>query len=269
MVSNPTPESYPSAFSIAFVTNITSTTGSSTDHSFDDKDYPIAGKLWYDWTHKRQRIDHAAGSYECVRFYNHTRGPGSLIFLPDGQGMYRLLYDKTKDVASTDSAPDGNPTISAIINSDVTLSSCCLDLPSVGAPPPTWAADAHPTYNGIVHDAYTGEFGYQWTFDHTSIFLYNQLTSLTPLIGSFSSSSHHTLRQVAWSRPGDVARPPSQSLFAPLVFTFPAADGLQDFHYQLDTLVVGPLDDNDNLFTLPDGCEFSPCPRREDEVVEA
>lgn len=40
------------------------------------------GKLYYDWTQKRQRIDHTSGAYECVHFYN-TSYSCSLIFTED------------------------------------------------------------------------------------------------------------------------------------------------------------------------------------------
>jgi hypothetical protein len=43
----------------------------------------------------------------------------------------------------------------------------------------------------------------------------------------------------------------------PLVFTFPAADGRQDFHYDAASMVVEAQEDS--LFALPEGCAGKPC----------
>lgn len=128
----PTP--FPESFSISFVTNITA----------DGQGVPIDGKLYYDWSIQSQRIDHAAGSYECRHFYNTTESC-TLVFLPRG-GMYRILQ--------------GEP-------------QCCLDLAGVGAPPPDWAMRANPTYNGVLWDDYSGSHAHQWTFDHLKLLSLN------------------------------------------------------------------------------------------------
>jgi hypothetical protein len=73
----PTP--WPQAFSINFVSNITT----------DEKTpVPISGAMYYDWSIKSQRIEHGPGSFECVNFYNSSLAC-TLFFTPDG--LYRVL----------------------------------------------------------------------------------------------------------------------------------------------------------------------------------
>lgn len=158
--STKTPAPYPDRFTIAFVTNITSGLQ-------DEPDHPIAGTLYYDWNLQSQRMDHGAGSYECLRFYQ-TTAPCSLIFVPGG-GMYRILHDDNNN----------QPT-------------CCLDLPHVGTPPPDWAQQANPTWKGVVHDEYSGRFANQWTFDRLDPPVRN-------LDAAPDHSNFHTIRHVATS----------------------------------------------------------------------
>ena len=93
----PIPKPFPDIFQIDFVTNITwvdHNNNRNVRHGKDSKfpnETTIPGRLFYDWTNMRQRIDHGPGSYECTHFYEHD-GPCSLIFLPD-LGMYRILKD--------------------------------------------------------------------------------------------------------------------------------------------------------------------------------
>jgi hypothetical protein len=203
------PTSYPDAFSISFETNVTD----------ENPEGPIYGRLYYDWSIPAQRIDHAAGSFECTHFYNSTEAC-SLVFLQTG--MYRILY------------PRGD---------------CCLDIPNLGPPPPTWARQkiANPTYDGMVWDDFSQLVAHQWSFDN--------LTS--------SSSVHrlayayHTIRQVAF---GDYAG-------RPLVFTFPGkANGTQDFHYLPDTMQIGPPPVS--LFKLRDDCTDNLCQIMRSPVAE-
>ena len=196
----PTP--FPSEFSVDFVTNVTD----------DNMEHPVAGKLFYSWPLRSQRIDHEAGSYECLHFYNTSHGC-SLLFLPNG--MYRFLGDD-----------------------------CCLDLAGVGTPPPDWAANANPTYEGIVHDKYSGLDTFQWAFDNLDVFTIQQQQQQQA-----SPLPYHTAREVA-------SRQPHAGM--PVLFTFPGkANGRQDYHYNVDSLLVGPQDPS--LFRLPDYCENVLC----------
>ena len=214
------PVPYPESFSITFHTNITTKVDDNINNTTTN--YPVTGKLYYDWTRQRQRIDHAPGSYECQHFY-HTHHACSLLFI-ENKGMYRITHS---------SSANGRP--------------CCLDLAHVGVPPPDWAALAKPTFNGVVHDAYSGRSAFQWTFDHLDPSPFHYDSSR----GGYSISNYHTVRQVA-------TRDDDDDKFAPLVFTFPGkADGRQDFHYQIETLVIGPQDPS--MFQIPDGCESIVC----------
>lgn len=150
---NKLPTPYPISFQMDFATNLTDT----DDTAFET--WPIPGKLFYDWSIQKQRIDHGAGSYECKHFYN-TDKECSLIF--DHVGMYRL------------------------IDNQVPL--CCLDLAGVGAPPPDWAQTANGTFNGVQLDYVSGLFAFQWTFDR----LQRDVTRLSTMNHSF-----HTVREVA------------------------------------------------------------------------
>jgi hypothetical protein len=69
------------------------------------------GKLYYDWTQKRQRIDHTAGAYECVHFYN-TSHSCQLIFTE--HAMWAVISFEKR---------------------------CCKDL-DVGVVRPTWLQNA-------------------------------------------------------------------------------------------------------------------------------
>ena len=217
----PSPLPYPEAFSISFVTNITRA------DSTESTDYPIRGTLFYDWKNsKSQRIDHAAGSYECQHFYQ-TPGPCLLIFRPD-EGMYRILPNNVGGGENENNESD-----------------CCLDLPQVGAPPPNWAVLANPTYNGIVHDERSGRLAQEWKFDRLNP-PFNLGHDAKQGV-RFETIEYHSIRHVA-----------NSEHFDPLLFTFPGkAEGRQDFHYQLDTLEIREQDSY--LFQLPAGCAQRLC----------
>jgi len=79
----------------------------------------ILGAVYYSWDmavpalyniSQVQRVDHAAGNYECIHFYN-TTGPCTLIF--NSAGMYAFFTKAEKPF-------------------------CCLDLAGVGAPIPNF-----------------------------------------------------------------------------------------------------------------------------------
>jgi hypothetical protein len=217
---------YPNAFRIHFVTNVTQ----------DDASHPIInGTLYYDWSIPAQRIDHPAGSYECVHFYN-THQPCSLVFLASG-GMYRLLL-RPNDGAD-----------------------CCLDLPGLGPPPPDWASASNnnnlSTYNGLVYDRFSQRSAHMWSFDkNVTIHAGDRSSPLQQQqVGDgggnrYVGGDYHTMRQVA-EYGNEYGRP--------LVFTFPGskANGRQDFHYQVETMVIGPQ--HPLLFQLPHGCANKAC----------
>lgn len=208
VASKPTP--FPLEFSIEFVTNITAID--------DNKQHALQGKLFYSWSSRKQRIDHDPGSYECVHFYNTTKGC-SLVFLPE-RGMYRLLEGDGDD-------------------------DCCLDLAGVGTPPPDWASRANPTFNGKVHDDYSGLDTLEWAFDNLTVSTTTSHVRVLP---------YHTTREVA----------PGQPLSGvPVLFTFPGkANGRQDYHYDVNSMIVGPQDPN--LFLLPAKCQNVPCEQPQD-----
>jgi hypothetical protein len=205
---------YPNAFIIQFVTNVTQ----------GDASHPINGTMSYDWSIPAQRIDHAAGSYECSHFYN-TDQPCSLVFL--ASGMYRLL-----------------PRLGNSNDDD-----CCLDLPGIGPPPPDWASASNnlSTYNGLVYDRFSQRSANMWSFDKNVTFNTGDDSPLQQ-IGGYRYD-YHTMRQVA-----DYGKYYGR----PLVFTFPGkAQGRQDFHYQVETMVIGPQ--RPFLFQLPHGCANKAC----------
>ena len=80
LATGTSPTLWPEKFSINFVSNITTDELAST--------VPITGIMYYDWSKKTQRIDHGAGSYECVNFYNSSLAC-TLYFTPEG--LYRVL----------------------------------------------------------------------------------------------------------------------------------------------------------------------------------
>jgi hypothetical protein len=216
----PRPTPYPLSFTIQFDTNVTrQSTSNITEH-------PLRSTLYYDWTLPAQRVDHPAGAYECVRFYNVTRHGCSLYFL--AKGMYRVII--TADEAAS-SYHD-------------TLEPCCLDIPGIGPPPPDWAHRANPNFHGLVHDAYSGLEAYEFVFDHQHAGGGVKTKNTGDIYDMY-----HTTREV---HDGTSANG------LPLVFTFPSkAKGIQDYHFDPTSLVVGHPEQE--LFQLPEGCVNVKC----------
>ena len=127
------PVDWPSQFTIQFASNVTT---AATPPVF-----PTANTMWYDFNIKKQRVDHGAGSYECVKFYNSDL-PCTIWFTPDG--LYRQLAAPF---------PAGQP-------------ECCLDMPEIKASPPDWArkTDPLPTFKGVDTDIYSGMKNNHWIF---------------------------------------------------------------------------------------------------------
>lgn len=117
------PKPWPLAFSVQFVTNVT--TNSS------DRSRAISNVLYYDWHLKMQTVQHGPGAIECAHFYN-TTGACTLVFTDSS--MYRIL----------DKPLPGQK-------------KCCRDTGSpFGAPPPTWCSDSNATFEGLVKDPFSG-----------------------------------------------------------------------------------------------------------------
>ena len=126
------PTAWPASFSVMLQTNIswgttsdTNPIGPNLDPSNDTT--PIltlhsGGKLFYEAGLNAQRVDHDAGSVECVKFY-HTNVSCSLI--SNRNGTYRTIVDPS-------------PTSPA----------CCLDMPMIPSLPPNWDQMGDVTYEG-------------------------------------------------------------------------------------------------------------------------
>lgn len=253
------PSPYPVTFHVQFVTNLSNSATIITTHGDVDDDASIVyGTLYYDWTQRAQRIDHAAGSYECERFY-HTDGPCSLLFLTDG--MYRILLPSKNNNENNNSKNNRHSDDDDDDNVD-----CCLDLPNIGAPPPDWASQAPSTFRGWVVDGYSNILSKEWWYDR---FFSNDSSSsvgsryrIWPFHRTTSDDVEsetttatlpfHTTRQVA-------ARQEFPEGF-PVLFTFPGkAEGRQDMHYLLRTLKQYLPQGHSSLFDLPPGCRHRLC----------
>ena len=237
---SPTP--YPMAFRIQFDTNITRQKDGDPiidPSSIAEENKPLLrSTLYYDWTLQAQRIDHPPGSYECVRFYNVSQTAGCQLYFT-AVGMYRVI---TKEGSVADADHD-----------------CCLDLPGLGAPPPDWARRAHPTFRGLVRDAYSGYVAYEFVFDQDPRFAYHRQPYNTTMARHHPEphddidsiyDQFHTAREVH-----DLHNNNGR----PLSFTFPGkAMGRQDFHFDPTSLVIGRQDPE--VLRLPPGCEERRCP---------
>lgn len=127
---------------------------------------------------------------------------------------------------------------------------CCLDLPGVGTPPPDWAMRANPTFVGPVHDAYSGLDTFEWAFDNLTTILSERIRKEHGVL------PYHTTRQVA---------SPQKLAGLPVLFTFPGqANGRQDYHYNVRSIVTGPQDPS--LFRLPEDCRNVLCSKQHVKV---
>ena len=130
VVSALEPQDWPEQFTVSFSSNITTEVTAPV--------VIVPAIMWYDWTIQTQRIDHGAGAFECVKFYD-TNEPCSLFLTPDG--LYRVV-DREED-------------------------HCCLDMPSIKASPPNWPSkgtDEGPTYMGEMKDTYSGLSSNKWSY---------------------------------------------------------------------------------------------------------
>lgn len=247
------PEPYPISFSVSFASNITSSSTTThpisslsplfqnsistkrqlNSHVWNRDDKVVYGKLYYDFGVPAQRIDHGPGSYECVKFYNHSLGC-SLIFLK--QGMYRMLHYK-RHFPDRKQNHDTFNFYEVIGLRDESALDCCLDLEGIGPPPPDWASQANPTYDGNVFDDYSQLLSHQWTFNKVKFDTNDR----------DDSKGYHTKRQVV----------SGEYQGRPLLFTFPSAGGRQDMHYLVETMEVRAQ--QSEHFTIPNECINKRC----------
>ena len=217
---NVVPTAWPEEFSIDFYTNVNTTLPPDEQGDF------INGKMYYNWPLRAQRVDHDEGNAECVNFYNSKLGC-SLYFLPEG--LYRVLEEPL---------PPNQP-------------KCCLDMDSIHASPPDWAAEDEE-FLGIVNEPYSGYFAYKFDFvpESTNLNKYHLQKTISKFgKAAIVSSKYHEYYQVA---------PLQNYETRPLLFTFPAHDGVQDFHFLPETMDIVPQDKA--LFDLPKGCKNVKCP---------
>ena len=214
------PTDGPEEFEIEFYTNVNTTLPPEEQGDF------INGKMFYNWPLRAQRVDHDAGNAECVNFYDSKLGC-TLYFLPDG--LYRVLEEPL---------PPNQP-------------KCCLDMDSIHASPPDWAAEDEE-FLGIVNEPYSGYYAYKFEFipESTNLNRYT-LHKTNPKFGkdAITSSKYHEYYQVG---------PLQKYETRPLLFTFPAHDGVQDYHFRPETMEV--VSQDKALFELPEGCKNVKCP---------
>lgn len=230
---SPRPTPYPPSFRIRFDTNISRNESDATSE-------PLHAMLYYDWTIPAQRIDHPAGAYECIRFYNRTDGC-QLYFLKNG--MYRVV---STELGQAKPSTKGK------------TQPCCLDIAGLGPPPPDWSRQANPSFRGLKRDAYSGYSSYEFVFDKPPSRGMNLPISGTKIASPIHRSKkrgdiydeYHTAREVHDGNPLRNG--------IPLTFTFPSkANGLQDYHFDPVSLVIGHQDPS--FFRLPEGCENVVC----------
>jgi len=162
------PTAWPNSFSINFASNITTDVASPV--------VVVSGVMYYDWSVQMQRVDHGAGAYECVAFYD-TSLPCALIFNNDG--LYRILQQPL---------PAGQD-------------ECCLDLDFIHASAPDWAANENPTYNGLVLDEYSGLQTNKYTFDN-----YDPTPATPHTYFEVANDADHSGAPVVFTFPGNEGR---------------------------------------------------------------
>ena len=205
------PEEWPVIFTVSILTNLSWQVEPDLRHA-------ALGNVSYDWTQQAQRVDHGAGNFECAHFYKSTSGC-SLIM--NSNGTYRLLPQPV---------PAGEP-------------ECCLDIPTIFAPPPNWAANGSPTSGGVdVLVPYVG--------DSTLAFLYPE-SGKCNVRGSGNNSGCHSYYDIEGI--GYTAQP--------ILFTFPANFGLQDWYFLRTTMAVQLAPLPKSRFELPAGCATTLCPK--------
>lgn len=191
----------------------------------------VSGRVEYDWRLQSQRIEHGPGNIECVKFYQaHT----SCTLLTNADGLYRLL-------------PDPAPNQSA----------CCLDMPSIHTPPPEWAAAGSRDGGRLNLALLRGGrvLAQDWLYPSTC--RPNRTCAVLNGSSSDADSGCHQYMEGA---------PESPAAGLPLLFSFPAASGRQDWYFEPNSMDTTPIDPA--RFALPAGCAKRRC-RKEPTAEEA
>lgn len=165
--------------------------------------------------------------------------------------MYRILHHHHN------SSDISNGSFYIDLENKESAEDCCLDLVDLHPPPPNWANNANPTYDGIVLDKYSQKIARRWSFDNISSKTTAAISTSMDIMDGISennitnddnksrirkSKQYHTKMEVAF---GEYAG-------RPLLFTFPSVVGNQDMHFIVDTMMVGPQ--HARYFQLPDDC---------------
>lgn len=223
----PTP--WPYSFSVPFQSNLS---WSAPFHAVG-----IDGALRYDYSLRAQRVDHSAGALECLHFYNSPNGC-SLLMLADG--MYRMLPSPQ---------PPGQP-------------ACCLDMPSIHAPPPAWAnasgrTDALRVKIPYAYGSEAAAVGWQYPFTGKCTSRLQGTDSGCHSYYEVAGNTHdNNDADAQWLPPTTTT---SSTAGLPRLFTFPVHGGRQDWYFDPTSLKAGPV--TGDAFVLPEGCAGVQCPK--------
>jgi hypothetical protein len=206
------PGDWPTTFTINITTNLSWSVEAEPTSS-------VKGFLWYDASQNVQRIDHQSNGFECFHFYNSHHG---CTLIMNKNGTYRILPLPL---------PKGQP-------------ECCLDMPSIGAPPIDWATKDNPVKSNQsdVRVPYSNYL--------TDLFQYPSSGPCNER-GSGSDSGCHSYNVIEQDRlPNTI----------PVLFTFPANEGKQDYYFWPNTMKVSNEPLPSSIFQLPPGCAETACP---------
>lgn len=202
--------------------------GSNASQPVLDPATALHGTLFYDAGQvNAQRVNHAPGSYECVAFYN-TTGPCTLIM--NNVGLYRLVSPGSSPRSSPRLSPRSSPrsspgVVAAAATGPDDVEQCCLDMPGIVNVPRDWAAQAAGReFVGVEVEAVSGRSCRHWRWPAGAAF-------------------HHYYEDAAGG--------------LPVRWTFPAAEGRQDWYFKMDSFGIGAQDQS--MFELPAGCAATNC----------
>jgi len=155
-----------------------------------------------------------------------VHGPGTLEC---------MKFYNTNDACSLIS--NSNGTYRTLQHPVETQEPCCLDpfLAQIHSPPRDWASRGDVTYLGTVIEDYSKELAHHWGWPSTG--------NCTKQGTSSDSGCHQYFERV------------SDGL--PILFSFPAGRGLQDFHFLPGTMKVGPVQKPD----VAPKCQALQCPK--------
>lgn len=113
-----------------------------------------------------------------------------------------------------------------------TTQTCCLDMEGLGPTPPDFMFKSAITFDGMIRDYSNNNLlGEQFSFDS-------------------DNGNPHRYVQVS----------PTHPVYGkqPLIFTFPAANGLQDYHFIVESMDTSRAIE-ESVFELPQGCRYQKC----------